>query len=91
MLTLSAAYMHPILSTLVLEFVSREGLRDLLDKTMAFLKLNSTPTSALSIDLKLLQHVGQKAGLLGLEGPATSSSFSSSNTGDVPMSGQYLQ
>lgn len=91
MLTLSAAYMNPILSKLVLEYISRDGLRDLVDKTIAFLALTATPTSALAIDIKLLQHVGVKAGLISPEGPNTSSSFSSSNTGDVPMSGQYQQ
>lgn len=91
MLTLSAAYMNPILSSLVLEVVNKEELRDLLDKTLAFLSLNSTPTSALAIDYKLLKHVGQKAGLVPFEGPPTTSSFSSSTAGDVPMSGQYLQ
>lgn len=83
--------MNPVLSALVLEFVTKEELRDLLEKTMAFLILNSTPTSALYIDYKILNHVGQRAGLLGPQGPNTSSSFSSSNTGDVAMSGQYPQ
>ncbi|KUJ11887.1 uncharacterized protein LY89DRAFT_593488 [Mollisia scopiformis] len=91
MLTLSAAYMNPFLTNLVLEFVSREELRDLLDKTLAFLRLTATATSALAIDIKLLQHVGQRANLMTPEGPPTSSSFSSSNTGDVPMGGHYQQ
>jgi hypothetical protein len=91
MLTLSAAYMNPILSSIVLEVVNKDELEDLLIKTLEFLNLNSTPTSALSIDYKLLKYVGQKAGLFQVEGPPTTSSFNSSNAGDVPMSGQYLQ
>lgn len=91
MLTLSAAYMNPILSSLLLEVVNKEELQDLLHKTLDFLSLNSTPTSALAIDHKILKYVGQRAGLLPLDGPPTSSSFSSSNTGDFPMGGQYLQ
>jgi len=89
MLTLSAAYADPILSKLVLGFVTREELQDLLEKTISFLSLSATPTSALAIDMKLLQHIGQKVGLIAPDGPATTSSFSSSSTGDVHMAGQY--
>lgn len=89
MLTLSAAYADSVLNKLVLEFVSRDELQDLMEKTVSFLSLTATPTSALAIDLNLLHHVGQKVGLIPPDGPAATSSFSSSTTGDVHMVGQY--
>lgn len=89
MLTLSAAYANPILSKLVLEFVTKDGLEDLLNKTLQFLHLSATPTSALTIDRELLSHLGSKVGLLpSIDGQA-STSFSSSSSGDIRMSGQF--
>lgn len=81
--------MNPILSSIVLEVVNKDELEDLLIKTLEFLNLNSTPTSALSIDYKLLKYVGQKANLLQVDGPPTTSSFNSSSAGEPPMSGPY--
>jgi hypothetical protein len=89
MLTLSAAYADPVLQNLVLEIVPKEELLDLLNKTISFLNLTAAPTSALAIDNKLLQIVGQKVGLLNADGPATAASFSSTSSGDVHMAGHY--
>jgi hypothetical protein len=65
-----------------------EGLIELLEKTLALLKLVATPTSALALDYLILKRAGQNNGLLpGPQGPNTSSSFSSNTTADAPMGG----
>jgi hypothetical protein len=82
-LTLQAAYMNKILRPLVLDLITIDGLRELLEKTMGFLLLAATPSSALYTDWKILKEVGRRTGLLGPSGPNTSSSFSSTGA-DVP-------
>ncbi|KAL5324528.1 hypothetical protein ACEPPN_009074 [Leptodophora sp. 'Broadleaf-Isolate-01'] len=88
--TLQAAYVNPILQQIVLKFITVEELRDMTDKTLAFLSLIGSPTSALASDYKILKSMALKTGLTGHMPPPvpnTGSSFSSSNTGDIPMSG----
>jgi hypothetical protein len=81
LLTLQAASVDPILGPLV----DKQVLADLYNKTMAFLRLVAQPSSALYIDLKILEHVAKEIGLVPKQGQAASS-FSSAS-GDVPMSG----
>ena len=91
-LTLSAVYRDPILSTLVEKELPEQKFRFLFNKTIAFLSLVATPKSAIMTDLKILQHIG---GVLGLrtvhtpQGSNATSSFSSTSTagGDVSMTG----
>jgi hypothetical protein len=82
-LTLQAAYMDPILRPLIDE---RE-LAELTSMTLDFLHLVAQPSSALWIDYKILKHTAQYTKLITPEGPNTSSSFSSTNTGDIAMGG----
>ncbi|PVH80637.1 hypothetical protein DL98DRAFT_548976 [Cadophora sp. DSE1049] len=85
--TLLAAYMNPILNQILLRFIKVDGLRQLTETTLAFLALIASPTSALHSDYKILKYMGQKTGITPPQGPNTGSSFSSSTTGDIPMSG----
>ncbi len=88
--TLQAAYMNPILKPILARSISKDELQRLTEKTMAFLSLTSTPSSALHSDLKILRAMTLKTGLTSSnapQGPNTNSSFSSSNTGDVIMGG----
>jgi hypothetical protein len=81
-LTLLAAYQDPILT----KFIVKDELHTLLVTTMAFLQLSGHSSSALDIDYRILKHVGEHLGLLPKSQEAnTSSSFSSTTTGDVPM------
>jgi len=86
MLTLQAAYMNPILRPLLDELISVPELQSLLDKTLAFLDLVATKSSALRIDWRILKATGEFTGLL----PNPSSSFSSTATGDVMMGGHWF-
>lgn len=83
-LTLQAAFDNPILKPLI----DKRELKDLYDKTMAFLKLAAQPSSALSIDYKILDHVAQEIELIPKRGTSASASFPSTASGDVPMAGQ---
>ncbi|KAG4411130.1 hypothetical protein IFR04_015729 [Cadophora malorum] len=87
MVTLLAAYMNPILNEILLRFITVHELRQLTETTLAFLQLTASPTSALHSDYKILRYMGQKTGITPPQGPNTGSSFSSSTTGDVPMTG----
>jgi hypothetical protein len=83
---LQAAWKNPILRKLLNELITTEMLVYLLEKTLAFLRLVMTPTSALFLDYKILKMTGENNGLLGgPQGPNTSSSFSSATTADAPM------
>jgi hypothetical protein len=82
LLVLQAAYKDPILK----QFVDVAILKDLLEKTISFLKLVAKPSSALYTDLRILQHTGGELGLLHLERPNVYSSFSSTATGETPVS-----
>ncbi|RKF72256.1 putative c6 zinc finger domain-containing protein [Golovinomyces cichoracearum] len=62
-LTLQAAYMNPILKPLLLEEINKEELIVLVEKTMGFLALVGSPTSALAIDWKILDLTSRKNGL----------------------------
>ncbi|KAH8685747.1 hypothetical protein BGZ60DRAFT_365116 [Tricladium varicosporioides] len=75
MLTLQAAFKDPILH----ELIDERELRDLLETTIAFLKLHAHNSSALNIDLRILQHTGMVNNLLPphLFPSNMSSSFSS--------------
>jgi hypothetical protein len=85
---LQAAWKNSILRDLLDELINTEMLIYLLEKTLAFLKLVMTPTSALYLDYKILKKTGENIGLLSVpQGPNTSSSFSSTTTADVPMGG----
>ncbi|KAJ9131258.1 Zn(2)-C6 fungal-type DNA-binding domain protein [Coniochaeta hoffmannii] len=53
LLVLSAAYKDPILN----QFISEKTLRDLLSKTISFFKLVAHSTSALFIDMRILQRL----------------------------------
>jgi hypothetical protein len=79
--------MDPILGPLI----DKKELKDLYEKTIAFLKLHAQPSSALTIDWKILEHVAQKIKLIPpKQGQASGSSFSSitsGGVGDVPMAG----
>lgn len=91
MVTLQAAFVNPILKTLLERIISKEELVELTRNTMAFLQLLATPSSALHSDWKILRAMSLRSGLLGShapQGPNTSSSFSSSNMGDIAMGGQ---
>ncbi|KAK2625086.1 hypothetical protein QTJ16_005455 [Diplocarpon rosae] len=79
-MTLQAAYVNHILRPILLRNISEDGLRIISEKTMAFLALNSTSTSALNSDLKLLRAVCNKTGIGATYGPyAPHSSFSFSS------------
>ena len=84
-LTLQAAYMDPVLS----RFVSREQLRGLSVKTLAFLRLHAHRSSALYIDYKILLHTGRVTGLVqDKDQPqigSVNSSFGSQASRDVLM------
>lgn len=97
LLTLQAASVDPILGGLV----DKAVLRDLFEKTMGFLRLTAQPSSALTIDCKILEHVAERIGLVTRQGSTSgsvsgsgssqahglNSSFSSnSGSGDVVMS-----
>ncbi|KAG4430252.1 hypothetical protein IFR05_014263 [Cadophora sp. M221] len=84
--TLQAVYKDPILNQILLRLITVEGLRELTEKTLAFLTLIASPGSALCSDYEILKYMGQKTGIIPSQGPNTRSSFSSSNTGDTPMS-----
>lgn len=92
MVTLNAAYMNEFLRPLILKNVASENeLRVLTENTIDFLRMNSTPSSALQTDIKILRCIGQKTGLLASPwppGPATNSSFSSNHNTDVNTSGR---
>ncbi|KAF4629171.1 hypothetical protein G7Y89_g8977 [Cudoniella acicularis] len=75
-LTLQAAFKDPILH----ELIDERELRDLLEKTIAFLKLVSHNSSALHIDLRILQHTGQLNNLLPTHSQAVNESSSFSST-----------
>ncbi|KAI6248017.1 hypothetical protein HI914_03410 [Erysiphe necator] len=62
-LTLQAAYNNPILKPLLLEHITKEELIVLVEKTMGFLALHGTPSSALAIDWKILDLTSRKNGL----------------------------
>jgi hypothetical protein len=81
MLTLLAASVDPVLGPMV----NKQVLQDLYDKTMGFLKLVAQPSSALSIDIKILEHVAREIGMVTRQAPLNSS-FSSSG-GDAPVVG----
>ena len=83
-LTLQAAFDNPILKPLI----DKKLLKDLYEKTMAFLKLAAQPSSALSIDCKILDHVAQEIELIPRRGTSASASFPSTTSGDVQMAGQ---
>lgn len=63
MLTLQAAYMNPILNPLLLELITKNELITLVEKTLGFLALVGSPTSALAIDWKILNLTSRKNGL----------------------------
>jgi hypothetical protein len=85
---LQAAWKNPILRSLLDELIDTETLIYMLEKTLAFLKLVMTPTSALYLDYKILMATGENNGLLpNPQGPNTSSSFSSTTTADPTMGG----
>jgi len=75
-ITLLAASVDPVLG----KYINKDELKDLYHKTMGFLKLVGQPSSALTIDRKILEHVAQETELIA----KPSASFSS-NSGDVPM------
>ncbi|TAQ83141.1 hypothetical protein B7494_g8535 [Chlorociboria aeruginascens] len=79
LLVLQAVYQNE----LVKHLINRDVLRELLEKTISFLKSVAHPTSALSTDVKILIHTGTKLGLLGKE----NQSFTSVNS-DTPMTDQ---
>ncbi|KAG0645032.1 Quinic acid utilization activator [Hyphodiscus hymeniophilus] len=79
LITLLAASIDPILGPLM----PKQELRDLYEKTMGFLKLVAQPSSALYIDIKILEHVAKEIDLI----PKQASSSFSSASGDVPMTG----
>ncbi|KAL2073772.1 hypothetical protein VTL71DRAFT_11098 [Oculimacula yallundae] len=87
--TLQAAYMNPVLKQIVLKFITVDQLKDLTDTTLSFLELLATPTSSLASDYRILRRMALRTGLIGQagNGPNSGSSFSSSNTGDIPTSG----
>lgn len=60
MLTLIAAHQDTILTGIIPE----SKIRDLLEKTLRFLRLNALPTSALMTDFVVLQDIGRKTNLL---------------------------
>ncbi|POS86980.1 hypothetical protein EPUL_002580 [Erysiphe pulchra] len=62
-LTLQAAYNNPILRPLLLEHITKEELIVLIEKTMGFLALHGSPSSALAIDWKILDLTSRKNGL----------------------------
>jgi hypothetical protein len=82
LLVLQAAYKDPILK----QFIDVATLKGLLEKTVSFLKLVAKPSSALYTDLRILQHTGAELGLLPSERPNVYSSFSSTATGETPVS-----
>ncbi|KAI1003681.1 hypothetical protein K3495_g4531 [Podosphaera aphanis] len=77
-LVLQAAYLNPILGPLLLELITKEELIVLVEKTMGFLALVGSPSSALAIDWKILDMTSRKNGLRSL--PITLSSTFPSNT-----------
>jgi hypothetical protein len=87
LLVLQAAWKNNILRSLLGELINTETLIYLLEKTLAFLKLVMTRTSALYLDYKILETTGKTNNLLGPQGPNTSSSFSSAATADASMGG----
>jgi hypothetical protein len=83
-LTLSAAFRDPILKTLVEKEIGWERFEILFLRTISFLNLIATPTSALYTDLKILQHVAHVIGVRTSNTPQAmnaSSSFSSTMSG----------
>lgn len=80
-LTLLAASVNPLLR----DIVSNYDIKELYENTMGFLAMAGQPSSALRTDRKILEHAAKEANIIP-KGPPTGSSFSS-NSGDVPMSG----
>jgi hypothetical protein len=79
-LVLLAAYRDPILNG----FIEGKTLRDLLEKTISFLKLYAQPSSALYMDHRILEHVGALVKLIP-QGPNTITSFSSATSMDTTV------
>jgi hypothetical protein len=74
--------------------MDQRSLKEIYDKTIAFLKLSSHPSSALQTDWKILEYVGGEIGLCPkppkVQPAQASSSFSSATSAvdrDVPMTG----
>ena len=84
MLTLCAVWQHAILGSMLKNLISKESMTDLIQKTLGFLHLVGSPSSALAMDYKILDYAARRVGFLP---PYGSSSFSSSSTGDQPMIG----
>jgi hypothetical protein len=83
MLVLQAAYMNPILQPLLLQHITTDDLRVLYDHTIRFLELIASPSSALTLDWKILKYTGRLSGLWSHSD--VTSSFGSS--GDTPLAG----
>ena len=85
LLTLAAAFKNPILG----KYINEQTLRDLFTKTIAFFRVISQPTSALAIDMRILEGLERE---LWRKGPLTvdamealaGSSFSSSTSTSGP-------
>lgn len=87
MITLAAVYKDPMLSS----FIDEKTLKTLFAKTIAFFRVIAYPTSALAIDLRILEGLERKlfGGPVNLEptDSLTRSSFSSSAGAPVPPAG----
>ncbi|TVY47926.1 hypothetical protein LOCC1_G001631 [Lachnellula occidentalis] len=80
-LTLLAVYKDPILR----KFINKDTLRELLEKTISFLKLYAQPSSALYIDFRILEETGASLKLIPPREYNQNISFSSATTGDTPV------
>lgn len=80
MITLQAVWINPILKPILESLITAEELSILLQKTLAFLALVATPSSALYIDWKILDYTGRRNGLLPPQPPNLTGSFSSSGS-----------
>lgn len=79
LLVLSAVYKDPILN----KFIPERTLRDLLSKTIAFFKMVAHSSSALSIDMRILQGLDRELFYPRVDIPGPNSSFSSTTTTDT--------
>lgn len=99
LLTLAAVFRNPILT----DYINEHTLRDLFAKTIAFFRLISQPSSALWIDMRILEGLeselwggsgGNKPSSVDPEGGPQGhhgSSFSSTASGPAPMPGTPME
>jgi len=85
MLVLLAASQDPQTKHLI----DIEEVKDLLKKTLAFLRINAQKSSSLNIDWKILHRAGVRVGFIAPPTPkrtaTLNSSFTSISSGDVTM------